>query len=262
MVLSLAVITYNEEDNIVRLLNSVSDIADEIIVVDSHSTDRTKEICLQDYPKVQFFEKKFNGYGEQKNYALELCSGEWILFLDADEVPDNDLKKAIQQVISQQNPEYSVYRAKYNNHLGIHLIKFGGWGNVCKERLFRKGSAKYSDDKVHEFLITNEKPGFLEGKINHYTYKNIHHHVTKINRYSDMMAEKMFERGKKINRFKIIINPVFVFIKVFIFKMGFLDGFPGFYIAKTMSYYTFLKYIKLYEKIRMIELEQKYGNFL
>ncbi len=262
MRLSLAVITYNEQDNIVRLFNSVSEIVDEIIVVDSYSSDRTKEICLQQCPKVQFFEKKFNGYGEQKNHALGLCSGEWILFLDADEVPDEELKQSVHKVISQQNPEFSVYRAKYNNHLGIHLIKFGGWGNVCKARLFRNGSAKYSDDKVHEFLVTQEKTGVLEGKINHYTYKNIHHHVTKINRYSDMMAEKMFERGKKINRFKIIINPIFVFIKVFIFKLGFLDGFPGFYIAKTISYYTFLKYIKLFEKIRMIELEQKYGNFL
>lgn len=262
MALSLAIITYNEEDNIVRLLNSLSDLVDEIIVVDSYSKDRTKEICLQDYPKVQFFEKKFNGYGEQKNYALDLCSGDWILFLDADEVPDEELKKSIRKIASDEHPEFSVYKAKYNNHLGIHLIKFGGWGDVCKERLFRKGSAKYSDDKVHEFLVTNEKAGILEGKINHYTYKNIHHHVTKINRYSDMMAEKMFERGKKINRFKIIINPIFVFIKVFIFKFGFLDGFPGFYIAKTMSYYTFLKYIKLFEKIRMIELEKKYGNFL
>ncbi len=260
MILSLAVITYNEEDNIVRLLDSISEIVDEIIIVDSLSTDRTKEICMEKYAKVKFFEKKFNGYGEQKNYALELCSGEWILFLDADEVPDEDLKKTIQKITSEQNPEFSVYKAKYNNHLGIHLIKFGGWGNICRERLFRKNSARYSDDKVHEFLITNEKVGLLDGKIDHYTYKSIHHHISKINKYSDMMAEKMFERGKPYQNFKIIVSPVFEFIKVFIFKLGFLDGFAGFYVAKTMSYYTFLKYIKLREKIRIREIRKKCGD--
>ncbi|ANF51092.1 hypothetical protein A0O34_11460 [Chryseobacterium glaciei] len=262
MSLSLAVITYNEEDNIVRLLDSLTDTVDEIIVVDSFSTDKTKEICTQKYPHVKFFEKKFIGYGEQKNHALTLCSREWILFLDADEVPSEDLKKSIKKIISSKNTEFCVYKVKFNNHLGIHLIKFGGWGNVCRERLFKKDCAKYSDDKVHEFLITNKKIGLLDGKLDHYTYKSIHHHIMKINKYSDMMAEKMFEKGKKINRFKIIISPIFEFIKIFIIKLGFLDGFPGFYIAKTMSYYTFLKYIKLYEKIRLIEIEKKNAEAL
>ena len=256
MALSLAIITYNEEENIVRLLDSLIDIADEIIIVDSFSTDRTKEICTQKYPQVQFFEKKFNGYGEQKNHTLKLCSHEWVLFLYADEVPDENLTRSIQKIVSSASTEFNVYKAAFNNHLGTHLIKHGGWGNVCRERLFRKEYAAYSHDKVHEFLITYEKVGLLEGKLNHYTYKSIHHHVSKINKYSDMMAEKMFERGKKINRFKIIVSPMFEFIKVFIFKLGFLDGFPGYYIAKTMSYYTFLKYIKLREKIRLQELEK------
>ncbi|PRB05181.1 hypothetical protein CQ046_04785 [Chryseobacterium sp. MYb7] len=256
MPISLAIITYNEEENIVRLLNSLADIADEVIIVDSFSTDKTKEICTQKYPQVKFFEKKFNGYGEQKNHALNLCSHEWVLFLDADEVPDEEMKKSIQKIVSSESTEFNVYMAKFNNHLGIHLIKYGGWGNVYRDRLFRKKYARYSDDKVHEFLITDQKSGLLEGRLNHYTYKSIHHHVSKINKYSDMMAEKMFERGKRINRFKIIVSPIFEFIKVFIFKRGFLDGFPGFYIAKTMSYYTFLKYIKLREKIRLSESEQ------
>jgi hypothetical protein len=166
------------------------------------------------------------------------------------------LKRSIQKIVSSANTEFNVYKVKFNNHLGSHLIKYGGWGNVYRERLFRKKYAMYSDDKVHEFLITDQKPGLLEGRLDHYTYKSIHHHVSKINKYSDMMAEKMFERGKKINRFKIIVSPIFEFIKVLIFKRAFLDGFPGFYIAKTMSYYTFLKYIKLREKIRLMELEK------
>ncbi|WP_292009523.1 glycosyltransferase family 2 protein [Chryseobacterium sp.] len=259
MTLSLVVITYNEEENIVRILDELKNTVDEIIIVDSFSTDRTKEICTQ-YPQVKFFEKKFKGYGEQKNYALSLCTQDWVLFLDADEIPDRELQNSIHKVISSETPEFNVYKAQFNNHLGIHLIKYGGWGNVCRERLFRRGTARYSDDKVHEYLITDEKADILKGKLDHYTYKSIHHHIIKINKYSDMMAEKMFDRGKKINRFKIIVSPAFEFIKVFFFKRGFLDGFPGFYIAKTMAYYTFLKYIKLYEKIRLIEIEKKYGK--
>ncbi|PZU86349.1 MAG: hypothetical protein DI529_08645 [Chryseobacterium sp.] len=196
MSLSLAVITYNEEDNIVHLLNVLEDTVDEIIIVDSFSTDRTKQVCTQ-YPKVKFFEKRFNGYGEQKNYALDLCTGDWILFLDADEVPNECLIQSIRAVTASSNSGCNVYKAKFINHLGIHIIRHGGWGNVMRERLFKKNAAKYSDDKVHEFLITSEKAELLEGNIDHYTYKCIHHHVTKINTYSDMMAEKMFERGKK-----------------------------------------------------------------
>ncbi|ASK30834.1 beta 1,4 glucosyltransferase [Chryseobacterium sp. T16E-39] len=257
MPLTLAVITYNEEYNIVRLLDALCDIVDEIIIVDSYSTDSTKEIILRQYPKAKFFEKKFNGYGEQKNHALKFCSNDWVLFLDADEVPNKELKKSIKQITSLQNPEFCVYKAKFNNHLGTRLIKHGGWGTVSRERLFKKDAAKYSDDKVHEYLVTNQKSGTLEGRLDHYTYKSIHCHVSKINKYSDMMAEKMFDNGKRIKRFKIIVSPVFEFVKVFIFKLGFLDGFAGYYVAKTMSYYTFLKYIKLREKIKISELQKK-----
>ena len=248
MGLSLAVITYNEEENIIRLLDSIADIVDEIIIVDSYSTDRTKEITIQNYPQVKFFEKKFNGYGEQKNYALDLCTQDWILFLDADEIPNEILKRSIQKVVAAENSEFNIYQARFNNHIGNHQIKYGGWGNVYRERLFKKKSAKYSDDKVHEFLVYNEKAGFLEGKIDHYTYKNIHHHVMKINKYSDLMAKKMFEKGKKAKFLKIFGSPIFEFCKVFFIKGGFLDGIYGFYIASTMSYYTLLKYIKLFEK--------------
>lgn len=255
MSLSLAIITYNEEDNIIKLLDSLVNSVEEIIIVDSFSTDKTKEICLQ-YPSVKFFEKKFNGYGEQKNYALSLCTQDWILFLDADEIPDEEMKISIRKIVNSPDTKFNVYKAKFINHLGIYLIKHGGWGSVVRERLFKRNTAKYSNDKVHEFLVTEEKYEMLDGYIDHYTYKNIHHHVTKINKYSEMMAEKMFENGKKIKRFKVIFSPFYEFNKVFFIKFGFLDGFAGFYVAKTMSYYTFLKYIKLREKTRLNKLKK------
>lgn len=257
MGLSLAVITYNEEDNIIRLLDSIAEIADEIIIVDSFSTDQTKEVALRKYPQVQFYQKEFEGYGAQKNYALSFCTQDWILFLDADEIPNEILINSIQKIIKSENTEFDIYNAKFNNHLGIHLIKYGGWGNVSRERLFKKGVTKYSDDKVHEFLITTGNAGVLEGKIDHYTYKSIFHHVSKINKYSDLMAEKMMENGRTTNRFKMLVSPVFEFWKVYFFKLGFLDGFIGFYIARTMSYYTFLKYLKLYEKRKLLHFKSK-----
>lgn len=256
MGISAAVITYNEEDNIKRYLDSVNDIADEIIVVDSYSKDKTKELC-SGYPKVKFFEKKFNGYGEQKNYTLDLCSQEWILFLDADEIPDEELKDSIRKIVNSGNSRFDVYDIKFNNYVGKRLIKHGGWGKVYRERFFKKNSAKYSSDKVHEYLIADSRKGCLKGSINHYTYKNIHHYLTKMNNYSDMMAEKMFERGKKVNQLKVIVNPAFQFFKTYFMKCGFLDGFAGFYIARTMAFYNFMKYIKLYSMIRRSKLEQK-----
>ncbi len=255
MGLSVAVIIYNEEENINRFLNSVENIADEIIVVDSFSKDRSKELCLQ-HPKVKFFEKKFNGYGEQKNFALEQCTQEWIFFPDADEIPDETLRKSIDAVVSDK-ADFSVYKMKFKNYLGPFLIKYGGWGNVCRERLFRNKKAIYSDDKVHEFLITSEKSGILNGFIHHYTYRNIHHYFSKMNNYSDMMADKMFLKGKKSSQAKIVIGPLFEFFKLYIIKLGFLDGFIGFYIARAMAYYKFMKYVKLYSLARQKERELK-----
>lgn len=244
MKLSAAVITYDEEENIQRYLDAISDIADEIIVVDSLSKDRTKEFCLRN-SKVKFFEKKFEGYGQQKNFALEKCSGEWVLFLDTDEIPDETGKKSILKVIHSPQAEFCVYSLRFNNFIGTTKICHGGWENVYRERLFRRNTATYSSDKIHEFLQTDHKVGILDGRINHYTYKDMPHYLEKMKKYSDMMAEKMYERGKKVSKLKVVVNPAFMFLKTFFFKLGFLDGLAGYYVAKTMSHYTFMKYRKL-----------------
>lgn len=245
MKLSVAVITYNEEANIGRFLDTLQNLADEIIIVDSFSTDRTQEIARK-YPKVVWIPQHFLGYGPQKNYALEKCSGEWILFLDADEIPDKTLINSIKNVIAE-NPKQDVYTVAFNNIFLGKTVKYGGWGNVSRERLFRKGTAKYSDDLVHETFLTKSIPQHLEGRINHFTYKNIHHHIEKSNRYTTMMAEKLYSSGKKSSGFKIVFSPFFIFIKNYAFRLGFLDGTAGFYAAVTAAFYTFMKYMKLYE---------------
>ncbi len=246
MRLSVAVITFNEEKNIERLLNSVNDIADEIVVVDSFSTDKTKNICGK-FNKVKFVPHQFEGYGPQKNFAIENCAGKWIFFPDADEIIDENAKKSISQIILQEDPLFKVYNVEFNNIFLGKTLKHGGWGKVWRERFFMRNLAKYSEDIVHEEFLTKEKIGKLQGRINHYTYENIHHHIEKSNKYTSMMAQKMFRNNKKSSVAKIIFKPAFQFLKSYFLRLGFLDGLVGFYAAVTASFYTFSKYMKLYE---------------
>lgn len=246
MKLSVAIITFNEERIIEKNLNAVHDLADEIIIVDSFSTDSTKEICLK-FPKVKFIQQKFLGFGKQKNLAIEQCQSEWILFLDSDEIPNGELIDSIRRIVSEPKSAFNVYDVEFNNIFLGETLKYGGWGNIKRERLFRKGCGKYSEDIVHEAFITTETKGKLQGKINHYTYKDIYHHIEKSNKYTSMMAEKMYKNGKKSNIFKILFKPLFQFFKSYFLRLGFLDGLVGYYAAATAAFYTFLKYKKLHE---------------
>ena len=246
MKLSVAIITFNEERIIEKNLNAVHDLADEIIIVDSFSTDSTKEICLK-FPKVKFIQQKFLGFGKQKNLAIEQCQSEWILFLDSDEIPNGELIDSIRRIVSEPKSAFNVYDVEFNNIFLGETLKYGGWGNIKRERLFRKGHGKYSEDIVHEAFLTTETKGKLQGKINHYTYKDIYHHIEKSNKYTSMMAEKMYKNGKKSNIFKILFKPLFQFFKSYFLRLGFLDGLVGYYAAATAAFYTFLKYKKLHE---------------
>lgn len=246
MPLSVAIISFNEERIINQTIESIEKIADEIIIVDSFSTDKTEELC-KNFQKVKFYKKEFEGFGNQKNYALSKCSYNWILFLDSDEIPDETAKESIIKITQNSNAEFDVYKIGFNNILLGKILKYGGWGNVFRERLFKKNSAEYSSDIVHETLVTSKEIGKLQGKINHYTYSCVFHHIEKTNKYTSLMAQKLDERNKKFSAFKIITKPLFQFIKSYFIKKGFLDGIVGFYAAITAAFYTFLKYIKLYE---------------
>ncbi len=246
MKLSVCYITFNEERIIEKNINTIYEIADEIIVLDSFSTDATKEICSK-FPKIKFVQKKFEGFGSQKNFALSEASGEWILFLDADEIPNEIAIDAIKEILKSNDPEFTVYNIHFNNILLNKTVRYGGWGNVWRERFFKRGYGKYSDDVVHESLLTEGKIGKLRGKIDHYTYQSIAHHIEKMNKYTQRVAEERVRNGKKIFCFKIVFSPFLDFVKTYFFKLGFLDGVVGFYLAITGAVYTFLKYIKMYE---------------
>ncbi len=243
--LSVAIITFNEEKNIARCLQSVQAIADEILIVDSFSTDKTKEI-VQGYKNIKYIEQSFLGYIEQKNFALKNASNDFILSLDADEALDEIL---IQNILVEKdkgflNDAYSMNRC--SNFCG-KWIKYGTWYPDVKLRLFNKNMGNWGGTNPHDKveLKQNIKPTHLEGDILHYTYYTIEEMITQMNKFTTIQAQAMHQQGKRSNWIKMFINPIVAFINGFVCKAGFLNGFDGFTIAKTVAYQTHLKYAKL-----------------
>lgn len=242
MKLSVGIITFNEEKRIGRTLEPLRDIADEIIVVDSGSSDATEEICKK--YGVKFFREDWKGYGPQKNSVIDKCSGEWILLIDADEVVSFDLKDKIKKIINEEN---SVYEINFTSVCFGKKIKFGGWSGSYRIRLFAKGSGKYNDNLVHEEFVTTYEVKKIKEEIFHYSYEDLSDYLYKFNRYTSEGAIEYNKRGKKSGIFSIIINPIFKFVRMYIFRLGFLDGIEGLLLAVLSSNYTMVKYYKLLE---------------
>ncbi len=243
--LSVVIITFNEEKNIERCIRSVDGIADEIIVVDSFSTDATETICKNLGAK--FFSHAFAGYIEQKNYAATLTNYNHILSVDADEAVSEKLKASILSV--KNNWKHSSYSMnRLSNYCG-HWIKHGGWYPDRKVRLFEKGKGKWGGHNPHDKYLPDDTKdtGFLEGDLFHYSYYSIEGHIAQVNKFSEIGAKSAFDSGKRSNFFKIVFKPKFKFIRDFIFRLGFLDGYYGFVISRISSHETFLKYVKLLE---------------
>ncbi|NGF75061.1 glycosyltransferase family 2 protein [Fluviicola sp. SGL-29] len=243
MKLTAAIITYNEEGNIERCIRSLLPVADEVFVVDSFSTDRTKEICLE--LGARFIEHPFQGHIQQKNYALENAAFDWVLSLDADEALTEELQQSILKIKS--NPQYNGYRFnRLTNYCG-HWVKYCGWYPDTKVRLVRKIKARWMGTNPHDRLdmISGEATGFLEGDLLHYSYNSRDEHYKQIEYFGDIAAKELFEQGKTTSYFMIITKVTAQFIKSFFIKKGFLDGRTGFTISRLSAYATYRKYIKL-----------------
>ncbi|TGL57367.1 glycosyltransferase family 2 protein [Leptospira ognonensis] len=247
--LSVAIITFNEEKNILDCIHSVESFADEIIILDSFSTDKTKELASS-ISKVKFFENPFYGHVEQKNLAISHCKNEWILSLDADERADNVLQTEIINFLSNSEDEstqgFQIARLTY--HLG-RWIRHSGWYPQRRYRLFKKQSAKWVGENPHDFIeITDSKFGkTMKGNILHYSFSDFSHQLTTINQFSSIVAFSRFSKGQRFSLIKSILKPLGKFVEIYVFKFGFLDGIPGLYIALSSSFSTFLKYAKIYE---------------
>lgn len=241
--ISVVVITLNEERNIARCLQSVQRIADEILVIDSLSTDNTVNISKQHGAKIIL--QPFLGYVAQRNFANEQANHDWVLVLDADEVISEKLEQSILQ-IKQTTPAYTAYKfSRLTNYCGT-WIKHSGWYPDKKIRLINRKSGHWAGQKVHEYWQQNQQEpvGALKGDILHYSFYTISQHIRQMEHFSELWARAAAENGKNCSLFKIWIGPKWNFITNFIFRLGFLDGYPGYLVCKYNAFYTSIKYAK------------------
>jgi len=230
--LSVVIITFNESLHIKRCIESVSTIADEIVVVDSFSTDDTVQIAKSLGVKV--FQNEFVGYGQQKNWGIEQTVGDFIFSLDADEVADDELKRAINQFVSSKNQDAAFCNRK--NHIADQWIRYGGWYPDWKLRLWKKGLVHWNANKVHEKALPIKplKTVSLEGNIIHNSFKSLDDHKLRVEKYAQLKASILFE--KKISKSRMPqLKAAFRFFKLYVLKAGFLDGKIGYQIARNSA---------------------------
>jgi glycosyltransferase involved in cell wall biosynthesis len=242
--ISVVIITYNEERNIGRCLDSVQSIADEIIVLDSFSTDNTVAIAKEKGAIVK--QSVFSGYARQKNLAVSLAANNYVLSLDADEALDEKLTDAIRSAkMGSPVDMYSMNRC--TNYCG-KFIRHGSWYPDKKIRLFNKTLARWGGYDLHEKIEfeTTDTIVHLKGDLFHYSFSSIEEHMKKSDKYSTIAANALYAKGKKTNWIKLVLNPFWSFVQGYIIRLGFLDGRYGFAIAINNAHATFLKYIKLY----------------
>lgn len=256
--ITACVITLNEEDNIGRVLGSLSDFP-EVILLDSGSIDKTLEIASQ-FKNTSIHHRTFDNYINQKNHCISLSKNDWILSLDADEcITDtffNEIKSFPEEYWKQYNgfesPRLSFYLGKWIYH--------GGWYPNYQLRLFNRKYGKFEGVLVHEKVKITGNSQKINFPILHYSYKNISHHLKFINSYSSLTAEEKYRKGKKSGVVFAILKCMFKFFSMYILKLGFLDGRPGLVIAVLGGYYNFLKYIKLYEIHLNNNHDSRYSN--
>lgn len=244
--LSVAIITFNEEKRLGKTLESVSDIASEIIVIDSDSTDATVEIAYGYGAKV--YNESWKGFAGQKNSLTEKVTSKWILYLDADEVLSEELKNSIKEAVKQDN--ISGYYINRKTHYLGRLLKYS-WQPDKRLRFVRRDkNPLWVGEVVHEELKIEGRTSILSGYLIHYSYNGIKDHFTKTIRYAELSAESYYKRGKRPSLMKLLFSPVFSFLKLYVIKLGFLDGIPGLIAGVSAYVYVFLKYTFLWDMYR------------
>ncbi len=243
--ISAIIIAKNEERHIRKCIETVL-WTDEIIVLDSGSTDHTSDICKEYAPKVKLYITDWPGYGKQKNRASTLATSDWILSLDADEQVTPELKTEILQAINSDR-DYAAYQIPFQNHFHNQPIRHC-FGSDFHTRLVKQKLCKFSDTAIHEKMIIAGKTGRLREKINHFSVENIEELIYKMNLYSTLGASNLYQTSKKTNPLKILVHASWVFIKIYFLRLGFLDGWPGLVMAFSNYAGTFYKYAKLLEK--------------
>jgi glycosyltransferase involved in cell wall biosynthesis len=244
MEISAVVITYNEERRLEDALKSLAGVVSEIVVVDCHSTDETVNIARRFTDRV--FERAWTNFADQKNFANGKAAHPWILSLDADERVSPELREELRGLRSTE-PDvdaFSIPRRVF--YLG-RWIRHSGWYPDRKVRLFRKTRARWEGEYVHERLVVEGRTAKLRGALHHFTYRNIREHLDRINTFSELGAQKLYARKKKARLTHLLGLPAFRFLRAYIWKLGFLDGFPGLVISVLTGHAVFVRYAKLRE---------------
>jgi glycosyltransferase involved in cell wall biosynthesis len=245
--LSVCVVTHNEEDRLRPCLESVR-WADEIVVVDAHSTDRTREVAAEFGARV--IERDWPGFVAQKNFALEQATREWVLCLDADERVGDELRDQILRVleapadsiVGYEMPRHVFYLGRWINH--------GGWYPDRKTRLVRRGRARWGGEDPHDKLKADGPVGRLSGDLIHHTYRNFSHQLQIIDRFSDVVTAARRARPPALPLLRMLFHPPIKFLECYVWKLGFLDGLPGLIIAAASAFYVFAKIVKAWESRR------------
>lgn len=234
--------TLNEEIHIEEAINSVS-FADEIIVIDSFSSDQTVELAQKH--NVKIIKRKFDDFSSQKNFAIDQAQHEWIYILDADERVTPEVEKEVLEAINDPG-NYVGFYVRRSFYLSGKTVKYGGFQSDKVVRLFLKEFCRYNGNPVHETILADGKLGFFKHKIDHYSYRNYNHYIEKLNHYAALRAKQLHSQGKTVSLYHVLIKPPVRFFVHYVVRLGFLDGFSGFLIAKTHAYGVLTRYIKLW----------------
>jgi len=242
--ITLIVPTYNEEKVLDRCIVSTKDLADEILVVDSFSSDNTLEIAKAHGARI--IQRKYENSASQKNWAIPQASFSWILLLDADEWLTQKLYEELKQIKSQDHePIESGFWIYRSNHFMGKRVRYSGWQGDKVIRLFKKEDCSYKIQSVHSEIMTSGKLSFLRSYLNHDTYRGISAWEEKLERYAQWQAQDYSQKMGKVTLFHTLIKPLFRFFKHYILSGGFLDGYIGFRISKYAAWSVWLRYKKV-----------------
>lgn len=256
--ISVVIITKNEAEMLSKSIPMLQQISDDIMVIDNGSTDETINIARAFGCRVH--QKNWSGYGANKNKGIQIARNNWILSIDGDEIPDAALLQAIAEL--KLDDERAVYDIAFKTYFGSRLIRFGNWGRDHHIRLFNRIHVKWNETQVHETLLLPKKVVVkkLTGCLHHYSVKNVQEHKAKTIHYAQLSAMKYLKNGKKANAVKLYLAPLFHFVKIYLFLLGFLDGWEGFIIAKMAFKNTWLKYHYLSKATQAVKRKPLYQH--
>ncbi|VAX25484.1 Putative two-domain glycosyltransferase [hydrothermal vent metagenome] len=240
--ISAVIITKNEELNIERCLKSIQWV-DEIVVVDSNSTDKTIEICNRYNCKV--INSEWFGFGRTKKLAVDSASNNWILSIDSDEEVTQELESTIKEIL--KDPKFNGYKIKRKSYYLGKMINHCGWNSDYPLRLFNREFGNFNEKNIHESINVKGKVGQIETILLHYTYPTISSHIIKLDKYTELQARELKKKGRHYSLFAVALFSIYKFINMYFLHLGFLDGKEGFVLCSNSAYGVYLKYLKLWE---------------